>query len=182
MYKDGLPVPTSRYSRIITPIYSDTSSQILQYTLLYTPIPYIGLSRLQIHPPETMRFTLPMLLAPFLLTWHQALALPSVSPFTPNTKEAVCNLPRTALYDAATHQMLGSRAVDVEATADLDIRSLQARGVPWQSAELKRRLVVGLSTAVATTIHLTNAALTWKLSLVYHEGLNGPEKITYSLY
>src|ERR1700722_7854018 len=101
-----------------------------------------------------MRFTLPTLSALILLTWHHALALPGVLPFTPNMKEAVWNLPRAAPYDAATHQMLDSRAVDVEATANLDTRSLQARAVPWHSAELKRRLVVGLSTAVATSIHL----------------------------
>ncbi|OCK97939.1 uncharacterized protein K441DRAFT_693798 [Cenococcum geophilum 1.58] len=129
-----------------------------------------------------MRFTLPTLSALILLTWHQALALPGMSPSTPNTKEAVWNLPRAALYDAATHQMLDSRAVDVEATDDLDTRSLQTRAIPWQSADLKRRLVVGLSTAVATSIHLANAALTWKFSLVYHTDLSGRETLTSTLY
>jgi len=124
-----------------------------------------------------MRFTLPMLLILTLLTWHQALALPSVSPFTPNM-----NLPRAAPYDAATHQMLDLMVVGVAATADLDTRSLRARAVAWKSAELKRRLVVGLSAAVATSIHLANAALTWKLSLVYAVDSRGRQTVTPHIY
>lgn len=129
-----------------------------------------------------MRFTLLTFSALILLIWHQALALPSVLPPIPNTEVTVWNLPRTAPYDAATHHILDWRAVDVEATADLDTRSLQTRGVPWQSSELKRRLVVGLSTAVATTIHLANAALSWKISLMYHTDGSGREAVTGTVY
>ena len=47
---------------------------------------------------------------------------------------------------------------------------------------MKRQLVVGLSTAVATSIHLANAALTWKLSLVYHTDGRGRDTVTGTLY
>lgn len=129
-----------------------------------------------------MRFTLLTFSAPIPLIWHQALGLPSVLPPTPNTEVTVWNIPRTAPYNPATHQMLDLRAVDVEATANLNTRSLQTRAVPWQSSTLKRRLVVGLSTAVATTIHLANAALSWKISLMYHTDARGREGVTGIVY
>ena len=129
-----------------------------------------------------MRFTLLTFSALILLIWHQALAFPGALPPTPNTEVTVWNLPRTAPYDPATRQILDSRATDVKATADLDTRSLQARAIPWASSELKRRLVVGLSSAVATSIHLANAAITWKLSLIYQEDGNGGEAVTGSIY
>ncbi|OCK92069.1 uncharacterized protein K441DRAFT_679266 [Cenococcum geophilum 1.58] len=128
-----------------------------------------------------MRFTL-LTFSALILIWHQALALPGALPPTPNTEVTVWNLPRTAPYDAATHLMLDPRAVNVKATANIDTRGLQARALPWSSSELKRRLVVGLSTAVATTIHLANAAITWKLALVYHTDGNGIETVTGNVY
>ena len=129
-----------------------------------------------------MRFTLLTFSALILLIWHQALALPGALPPTPNAEVTVWNLPRTAPYDTATRQMLDSRAVNVKDTADLDTRSLQARAIPWSSSVIKRQLVVGLSTAVATTIHLANAAITWKFSLMFHTDGSGRETATVKVY
>lgn len=128
-----------------------------------------------------MRFTLLAFSALILLIWHQALALPGALPPTPNTEVTVWNLPRTAPYDPATHQILDSRATDVKATADLDTRSLQARAIPWTSSALKRQLVVGLTSAAAATIHLANAAITWKLSMVYATDGSGREAVTATI-
>ena len=129
-----------------------------------------------------MRFTLFTFLALILLIWHQALALPGVLPPTPNTEVTVRNIPRAAPYDAATHQMLDSRAVDIKAAADLDARSLRTRTPAWSSSELKRRFVVVLSTATATAIHLTNAAISWKFGLTYHADARGREIVTGTIY
>ena len=129
-----------------------------------------------------MRFTLFTFLALILLIWHQALTLPGVLPPTPNTEVTVRNIPRAAPYDAATHQMLDSRAVDIKAAADLDARSLRTRTPAWSSSEVKRRFTVVLSTAAATAIHLTNAAISWKFGLVYNVDTRGRETVTGSLY
>src|SRR6266566_1601173 len=129
-----------------------------------------------------MRFTLPTLWSLILLTSHQALALPAESPSKEDSKKFSWSVPRTDPHDVAAHQMLDSRAVDVEAIHGHDTRSLQARALPWQSTELKRRLVVGLSTAVATGIHLTNNALTWKISMQYSQDSDGKGTISGSYY
>ena len=129
-----------------------------------------------------MRFTLFTFLALILLIWHQALALPGVLPPTPNTEVTVWNIPRAAPYDAATHQILDSRAVDIKPAADLDARSLRTRTPAWSSSEVKRRLVVAFSTGAATAIHLANAAITWKFGLVYNADTRGRETVIGTLY
>jgi hypothetical protein len=124
-----------------------------------------------------MRVTL---LALTLLICHQALALP-VTSVEGSESQADPIFSIEISNEIATSQVLDSRSPSHDnVTTDLDTRSLQRRGIPWESSPLNGKVSILLNAAAATTLQVANGWLSWQFNMYYNKDTESWTGTVYS--